>query len=177
MTQGSKLPSTFEARNDLQCFELYQQTEIIPSPLFEANETANFVMDDYSIKFTLGDENCLNSRVEKKYCNAPLPANTYGLMARIFTNNGFRDTQPVYIEVQLNPFKLIPPITIVYGSISALVLLSLIVLLCCVRSSKSKKKKLVKEKQAAEADENLLSFTSYHVFDKNPLPRKNYDDL
>lgn len=171
------LPSTYEARNGLECFELYQQTEILSNPLTELNETDDTDPNDYSIMFTIGDEICSNLAVDGKYCNAQLSPNTYGLMARIFTSAGFRDTHPVYIEFQLNPFKIVSPNTIVYGSVSMLILLSLIAFLCCALSNNTKKKKLVKEKQAAEADENLLSFTSYCVIDKNPLRRKNYDDL
>ena len=161
----------------MECFELYQQTDILPNPLIEQNINDGSVVEDYSIKFMIGDEICANIDDDRKYCNVYLSPNKYGLMARLFTNNGYRDTQPVYIDVQLDPYKLISPNTIVYGSVSAVIFLSLIILLCCLWSNKAKKKKLLKEKQAAEADENLLSFTSYCVIDKNPIPRKKYDDL
>lgn len=167
------MPSTHEVNLALECFELYQQTEILPNPATHSNESN---INDYSIKFTIGDEICSNLAEEKKYCNGPLtPLTKYGIMARIFTEHGFRDTDPVYIQIEVSPMELISPKTIVAGSVSAIILMSLIILLCCVWSNK-KKQKLLKEKQAAEADENLLSFTSYCVIDKNPLPRKNYDD-
>jgi hypothetical protein len=133
-------------------------------------------MNDYSIKFTIGGEICSNLAEEKKYCNGPLAAYTkYGIMARIFTENGFRDTKPVYVQIDVSPMELISPKTIVYGAVSSLIFVSLIILLCCIWNGKKKEKK-IKEKEAAEADENLLSFTSYCVIDKNPLPRKSYDD-
>lgn len=131
----------------------------------------------HNVKFAIGDEICSNLPEDRKYCNFQLRPNKYGLMARIFTKNGFRDTQPVYIEILLDPYKLISPNTVVYGSVSVVIILSLIVLLCCIWSNNAKKKRILKEKQAAEADENLLSFTSYCVIDRNPLPRKKYDDL
>lgn len=138
-----------------------------------SNDTS---FDDYSIKFTIGSETCSDLAEEKKYCNGPLRAFTkYGIMARIFTENGFRDTDPVYVQIDVSPMELFSPKTIVISSIAALLILSLIILLICICSSK-KEKKLIKEKQTAEADENLLSFTSYCVIDKNPLPRKSYKD-
>lgn len=171
------LPSVYEAKEGLECFQLYQQTDILPNPLIEPIGTEDTDLNDYSIKFTIGEEICSNLAIDKKYCNSQLKPNTYGLMARIYTSNGFRDTVPVYIEIQLDPLKLISASTIVYSAVILIVLLSLLVLFCCIWSSKAKKKRILREKQAAEADENLLSFTSYCVIDKNPLPRKNYDDL
>lgn len=143
----------------------------------EGKEVTEESFADFNIKFTIGDEICSNLAVEEKYCNGQLSPNTkYGLMARIFTSHGFRDTKPVYIEIQLNPLKLISPNAIVYSSVCSFLLLSLVILLCCIWSDVANKKKLKKEKESAEADENLLSFTSYCVIDKNPLPRKTYED-
>lgn len=96
-------------------------------------------------------------------------------MARVFTAEGFRDTEPVFIEIKIDPLKLVAPKIIVYSSVSFIILLSLTVILCCIFSNK-KKKKIVKAKEAAEADENLLSFTSYCVMDKRTLPKKSYDE-
>lgn len=168
---------THSNENGLDCFELYQQTEILPNPLNEIKEVSEESLDDFNIKITIGDEICSNLAYGKKYCNGQLSPNTkYGLIARVFTSNGFRDTEPVYIDIQVNPLKLISPNAIVYGSVSSVILLSLLVLLCCIWSNRANKRTLKKEKEAAEADENLLSFTSYCVIDKNPLPRKTYED-
>lgn len=172
------LPSTHDAIDGLQCLELYQQTEVWANPLQHSNEDLKSGINDYNVKFTIGDEICSGSASEKEYCNGPLPINQkYGVMARVFTSSGFRDTSPIYIELLVNPLQLIAPATIVYASVTVLVLLSLVILLCCVCRGQSKKKKeALKKRQAAEADENLLSFTSYCVIDKNPLPRKSYGE-
>lgn len=174
-THNMSLTPTHEAAKDgLECGQFYQQTEVLPNPL---KGIFDMMLNDYSIKFTIGAESCSNLADDKKFCNAPLPPSLeYGLIARVFTKRGFRDTEPVYIEIVLNPLKQISPEAIVYSSVSAVFLLSLIILLCCIWSSKKKKRKLIKEKQAAEADENLLSFTSYCVIDKKPMPRKKYGE-
>lgn len=128
------------------------------------------------MKFSIGSEICTDLAEEKKYCNGLLAAYTeYGIIARLFTENGFRDTNPVYIQIKASPMELVSPKLIVYGSVSLLILVSLIILLCCLWFNK-KEKKIVKEKEAAEADENLLSFTSYCVIDKSPMPKKSYHD-
>lgn len=137
-------------------------------------------LDDFTLKFTLGAENCWELEEEKKYCNGPLsPGEKYGMMIRVFTDSGFRDTKPVFIEIDTGPMKLLSKKEIIYGSITGAVtvvlIISALIGYVCVR--KSKKKITMKEKEAAEADENLLSFTSYCVIDKNPQPRKSYDDL
>lgn len=149
------------------------------NPLSHSREIVDGRLDDYSVKFTLGDEICLNSSGAPEYCNGELALNTqYGVMARVFTKDGFRDTEPVYIEIKVNPLKLVPSEIYVYSSVGFMMVMSLAILLCCCVRNMQKKKELEREKQAAaESDENLLSFTSYCVIDKNPLPRKkNYDD-
>lgn len=171
------LLSAHGSQNDIECYELYQQTEILPNPLKEIDEDGEETFNDFNVKFTIGDEICSNFEIEKKHCNGQLSPNTkYGLIARIFTSHGFRDTDPVYINIEVNLVKLMSPNAIVYGSVSFVILLSLVVFLCCIWSHRAKSYKLKKEKEAAEADENLLSFTSYCVIDKNPLPRKTYAD-
>lgn len=136
-------------------------------------------MNDYTTKFTLFDEHELREKIG----NDQLVGGTkLGIMARMFTANGFRDTQPIFLDFSDSPKTaetkeaIIPPILVVLIVISSLVLMSLLVLLACVCSSRKKKQRLKREKEAAEADENLLSFTSYCVIDKNPLPRKKYND-
>lgn len=168
-----ELPPTHRVSEPLECFQLYQQTDIIPNPIEEFNET---LIQDFGIKFSIGSEICNELVDKKKYCNGQLVSNTnYGLLARLFTENGYRDTEPVIIRIDAVPEELISPKTFVACSVTALILCSLIIILCCAWCSK-KDKKPEKEKEAAEADENLLSFTSYCVIDKNPLPRKSYSD-
>jgi hypothetical protein len=153
--------------------QLYQQTEVLPNPVEAFNESA---IDDFSVRFTIGKEVCSDLVESKNYCNGPLPAYTkFGLIARLFTENGYRDTQPIYLQITPSPLELLSPKTIVAGCVGSLLIFSLLLLVCCTWCSKTKKKP-TKEKEAAEADENLLSFTSYCVIDKNPLPRKSYDD-
>ncbi|CRK94349.1 CLUMA_CG007863, isoform A [Clunio marinus] len=171
----TKFPSAHEAGNNLECSVLYQQTEILPNPLDELKSSDN-LWNEFNIKFTIGDEICSNSETEKRYCNGQLPVDyTYGIIARVFTKDAFRDTEPAFIAIRPNLLAKFPSHGIVYGSVGALILISFITLLCCLWSN-GKKKKRIKMKQAAEADENLLSFTSYCVFDKNPLPRKKFTD-
>lgn len=134
-------------------------------------------MNEYNLKFTLGDEHCPYVGVENQYCNGPLSPlmQSYGIIARVFTSEAFRDTEPVFIEASIDPLKLVSPTFIVYTSISVLILSSLIAVLCCILCGR-KKRKIVKAKEAAEADENLLSFTSYCVFDKTPTLKKVYNE-
>lgn len=135
-------------------------------------------LDEFNIKFTIGEEFCSNVGPERKYCNGHLEPNTYGVMARIFTENGFRDTEPVIIEIKPKTLKFLSPTFASLGAILVVLIISLIALLLCVicKRRDKRRKKTKKLKQAAEADENLLSFTSYCVIDRNPLPRKNYDE-
>lgn len=149
----------------------------MPNPLDDSPENSDTTVNDYNIKFTIGDEICSGLVPEKIFCNAPLAINTrYGLVARIFTRTGFRDTEPIFIENEVHPLELMSPMVIAYGSVGSVALISLMVLICCFQSGKNKRRLLKEKKEAAEADENLLSFTSYCVIDKHPLPRKNYDE-
>jgi hypothetical protein len=175
---GNKtLKSAYESDSNLNCSELYQQTEVLPNPLNDSSGSSKFNLNDYNIKFTIGDEICSGLDSDRRFCNGPLATNTrYGLFARIFTRAGFRDTQAIYIEDVVHPFELVSPMIAVAGSATLIVLLSLIILVCCLQSAKKKRRLLKEKKAAAEADENLLSFTSYCVLDKNPLPRKSYDE-
>lgn len=132
----------------------------------------------YKVQFVLGDEDCLES---DETCNPPLNCFncTYGLIARVYTSHGFRDTQPVYFETRPNtPYVNLETILVVAGSFLGILILSITVsLICCMNTRKNKKKLKKKKKQAAEADDNLLSFTSYCVIDKNPTPKHVYDHL
>lgn len=135
------------------------------------------------MKFTIGDQICHEIKFDDKFCNDRLSGDMiFGIMARLFTANGFRDTQPIFVRfgdylitAEEEKEQLVEPIIVVCISAGSLIILSFVVLLACI-SSRKRKQRLRKEKEAAEADENLLSFTSYCVIDKNPLPRKNYDD-
>lgn len=99
-------------------------------------------------------------------------------MARVFTSNGYRDTEPVYFDIKPQS-PLLDPNTLyaVAGSMIILFLVSAIVCLLCYISIKRHKKKMKKKKEAAETVENLLSFTSYCVIDKNPTPKHQFDHI
>lgn len=161
----------------MTCDELYQHTDVLPNPInFSLNNSLE-KLDDYNIKFTIGGEICSNKVSSSRFCNDYLEPNTrYGIIARVFTENGFSDTEPVFISIKSTSMKFISPATIALSSIVLVAVLSLLVLVFCIFSNRKKKNKSKKIKEAAEADENLLSFTSYCVIDKHPLPRKNYDD-
>jgi hypothetical protein len=66
---------------------------------------------------------------------------------------------------------------IVIGCVVVVVLVSLIIGLICCWMIKRQRKLKAKSKELAETDENLLSFTSYCVVDKNPLPKSQFDQL
>lgn len=168
------LSPAHSTENGLECSTLYQQTEILPNPIDSKQVQEN--LGDYNLKFTLGDEHCSDAGFEKQYCNAPLSSEqSYGIIARVFTADAFRDTEPFFIETIANPLMLISTNFIVFSSIIILIFSSLIAVLCCIWCGR-KKKKILKAKEAAEADENLLSFTSYAVFDKTPTLKKVYND-
>jgi hypothetical protein len=97
-------------------------------------------------------------------------------MARIFTADGFRDTSPVYFNTKFEESPLMSPVVMVTGSLTSIILISLLICLCCWWSLR-KQKKFKKKKEAAETVDNLLSFTSYCVIDKNPTPRGQFDHL
>jgi len=158
---------------------LYQQTEVQPNPMSAAN--ADVAEDEFNLKFVLGSDLCTDLAQDKKYCNGRLQPNTrYGIIARTFTSNGYRDTSPVFIGLQGNVVAIASPRVLLMGSALILTLISIsIIVICCCCNSKRQKKLREKKKaqEAAEADENLLSFTSYCVIDRTPLPRKHFDDV
>lgn len=158
----------------MNCSQLYQQTEIFKNPLDHDSEIETADLEAFSVKFTLGDNKC--SDLPKK-CNRPLiPGTMYGLMARVYTKDGYRDTTPIFFKTKNSqPFPF-SPLVIVAGSTFLILMISLVICICCCWSLK-KQKKLKKEKEAAETVENLLSFTSYCVIDKNPTPRNQFDPL
>lgn len=159
----------------MNCSQLYQQTEILQNPLDHDNEVVSSDLNEYNIKFVLGDGKCSQESVYQ-YCNKPLLAGVeYGVFARIFTKDAFRDTQPIYFETKSNESPFAPTI-IIAGSLSLLIFISILISICCWLSIK-KQRKSKKKKESAETVENLLSFTSYCVIDKNPSPRNQFDHL
>ncbi|KAL7041862.1 hypothetical protein ACKWTF_000928 [Chironomus riparius] len=166
------------AEQNLNCSLLYQQTKMLPNPVvYEDWIKKPEELELFKVQFVLGDEDCIES---DEICNIPLNCFncTYGLMARVYTNTGYRDTQPVYFETRPStPYVNLQTFLVVGGSFFGVLLLSLTVcMICCMNMRKNKQKLKKKKKQAAEADDNLLSFTSYCVIDKNPTP-KVYDHL
>lgn len=137
----------------------------MPNPL---NDPTNESLDSYSVKYVIGDGNCSDP---DKVCNDRLIPEKYGLIARVFTRDGYRDTEPIFFEIGMSFTEIVSPEQIVYGSVGLMGLLSLVLLISCCMTHKKKQNILKKKKEAAEADENLLSFTSYCVLDKNPKPK------
>ena len=171
------LPSTHQTNGTLECGILYQQTEILRNPLKNPTNDSVGDLNAFNIKFVIGEEICGSLGPERKFCNGPLePHKRFGMIARFFSENGFRDSKPVFIEVNHHSaFLSVSPAWIAIGTVVLVVvlsLLSLLALLCCFKKDKKNQKRVEKLKETAEADENLLSFTSYCVFDKNPVPRK-----
>lgn len=172
---NTSLPASEE---DLNCSQLYQQTEVLINPLDYKNELNSKELDVFNLKYILGEEKCTQFSTAKNFCNRPLRSGErYGLMARIFTKDAFRDTQPVYFETKMEtPILLTAPIVIASGAILSLILISTLIASICWWNIK-RERKLKKKKAAAETDENLLSFTSYCVIDKNPVSRNQFDHL
>ena len=124
----------------------------------------------------IGDENC-SKKTKGSYCNGPLlPGIEYGLMARIFTENTFRDTSPIFFRIKHENIPQMSPIVMAASSLGFLIFLSIFVCLFCCCSMR-RQKKLKKKKEAAETVDNLLSFTSYCVIDKSPARRGQFDHL
>lgn len=160
----------------MNCSQLYQQTEILQNPLDHDNEVVSSDLNEYNIKFVLGDGKCSQESVYQ-YCNKPLLSGVeYGVFARIFTKDAFRDTQPIYFETKSNESLPFAPTIIIAGSLSLLIFISILISICCWLSIK-KQRKSKKKKESAETVENLLSFTSYCVIEKNPSPRNQFDHL
>lgn len=160
----------------MNCSQLYQQTEILQNPLDHDSEVDSSDLDVFNIKFILGDGKCPRDSAHQ-YCNKPLlPGVEYGVFARIFTKDAFRDTQPIFFETKSSESLPFGPTLIIAGSLSALILISILISLCCWLSIK-RQRKSKKKKESAETVENLLSFTSYCVIDKNPTPRNQFDPL
>lgn len=159
---------------NINCSQLYQQTDILQNPLDHDIEIESSKLDVYNIKYILGDGKCSTN---KQYCNGPLqPATEYGLIARIFTKDGFRDTEAIYFETKAKSSFPFSPMVFVAMCLSALILVSILIAICCWVSIR-RQRKMKKKKEAAETVDNLLSFTSYCVIDKNPTPRNQFDHL
>jgi hypothetical protein len=149
---------------------------VLPNPITQSSEIGDESLNDFNIKFVIGNENCaaVVLTVEKQFCNGELLPGRFALIARVFTDNGFRDTEPVIFDVDLSVSDLLSAKTMAVIFMAFIILLSLITAVCCCMSHRRKQKILKKKKEAAEADENLLSFTSYCVIDRHPKP-KIYD--
>jgi hypothetical protein len=161
----------------MNCSQLYQQTEILQNSLDHDSEIDLSNLEAFNVKYTLGDKKCSEFSTSQHYCNRPLMSGVkYGLMARVYTKDAFRDTTPIFFETKTRQPLPFSPLVIVAGSTFILLMISLVICICCCWSLK-KQKKLKKEKEAAETVENLLSFTSYCVIDKNPTPRSQFDPL
>ncbi|KAG5684087.1 hypothetical protein PVAND_013336 [Polypedilum vanderplanki] len=178
---STQLPQAING--ELNCTQFYQQTDLLQNPL-DYNEEIELKKDlnVYNTSFTLGEGKCSKQLFKQsKNCNGPLkPNESYGLVARIFTKDAFRDTEPVYFETRNNfhialIFQAIP--VIVIGCVIIALLISLLTCVICCWMTRRQKKIKKKEKEAAEAAESLFSFTSYCVVDKNPIPKTQFDPL
>jgi hypothetical protein len=151
----------------------------LKNPLTYNEEFNSSALNNYTTKFTIGEEKCNRFAIKnKEICNVKLMSDTsYGLMARIFTSHGFRDTAPIYFKTFDESLWLpTEPVIIASASIVSIVLISVIIVTTCWWHNK-RQRKIRKKKEAAETVENLLSFTSYCVIDKNPLPKNQFDQL
>lgn len=131
--------------------------------------------DSEEFSFILGNEQCaVTEESSDEYCNGPLASNTkYVVIARIFTSSGFRDTEPIFMQTNENFSSLITKGAILAGILIVLILIiSTLILACCLCSRKKRKIKN-KRKASVKTDNDLLSFTSYCVVDRNhTLPKK-----
>lgn len=172
----------------MNCSQVYQQTKFLTNPLNyedEIDSASDEKLNLYNVKFILGEEKCIKQFFKSdQYCNEPLAPNVnYGLMARIYTNDAFRDTDPVYFKTNglsetfmyLNMTKI--PAIIVACLLLAMVVSTIMTILCCWSIKRQRKIEKKRKKESAETVENLLSFTSYCVIDKNPTPKTQFDQL
>lgn len=143
---------------------------MFPNPL---NSEVDHDSEDFS--FTLGNGECsITEESSDDYCNGPLVSNTkYVVIARIFTNSGFRDTEPIFMETSENFNILITKGALIAGVLIILILVSSTLILACCLCSRQKRKIKNKRKASVRTDNDLLSFTSYCVVDRNTtLPKK-----
>lgn len=133
--------------------------------------------DSEEFSFILGNGECsITEESDDEYCNGPLVSNTkYVVIARIFTSSGFRDTEPVFMQTSANFNILITNGAILAGILIVLILVSSTLILACCLCSRKKRKIKNKRKASVKTDNDLLSFTSYCVVDRNhdnTLPKK-----
>lgn len=148
---------------------------MLPNPLITRWKTSSTPVDsdEFDIKFTIGDGKCNELVDEEKVCNLPLPTGTrIGLMLRVYTDNGFKDSDEfTYLDyLPVSSASYLTPTNSVALVLCGIVALSFMICICCCSA---KKKETIKEESQVEADENLLSFTSYCVIDKNPSKHSN----
>lgn len=168
---------TMSESTTLECAQSYQLTEMLPNPLMTqwktTTTTISTVSDEFDIKFTIGDGRCNELVEEGKTCNPPLPRDMrIGLMLRVYTENGFKDSDEIiFLDYQpVSSASILTPTNSVAFVLLGIIILSFVICICCCSA---KKKETIKEESQVEADENLLSFTSYCVIDKNPSKHSN----
>lgn len=142
-----------------------------------SNPLIDDVNNSEEFTFILGNGDCsVTEDSNDDYCNGPLASNTkYFVIARIFTSSGFRDTEPIFMETSENVHMIIRKGAILAGLLIIFILFaSTLILVCCLCSRKKRKIKN-RRKACNKTDNNLLSFTSYCVVDRNnenTLPKK-----
>lgn len=129
--------------------------------------------NEFDIKFTLGNGKCSELVDTEITCNPPLPYDMrIGVVLRVYTENGYKDSNDiVFLDFELlNESIFFTPNIAVIIVLSGIIILSIIICVCCCSA---RQKEIVKDESQVEADENLLSFTSYCVIDKNPAKHSN----
>ncbi|CAO1305853.1 unnamed protein product [Diamesa serratosioi] len=151
------------------CIDQYQQTPMFSNPLIDDDDN-----DSQEFTFILGNGDCfVTEESDDDYCNGPLASNTkYVVIARLFTSSGFRDTEPIFMETRENCSNLITKGALLAGFLIILILVASTLILACCLCSRKKRKIKNKRKTSVRTDNDLLSFTSYCVVDRNTLPKK-----
>lgn len=141
---------------------------MLPNPL-EPSTLLSDHSDAFNVKYTIGDGECRISQNNEQICNPPLPLNSIiGVILRVHTENGFKDSKEI---LYLNYESSFPETLTATGIIlcGLIVLFITICILCCC----SKKNKEIIEEESPMETDDLLSFTSYCVIDKNPAKHSN----
>jgi hypothetical protein len=84
-------------------------------------------------------------------------------MVRAFTNNGFRDTEPVFIEIEMGSDVFLMRLSIVCTSVGLMLLVSTMIVVYCYMDFRKRQKLQTNEEltEAVQSDDDLLTFTSY----------------
>lgn len=140
---------------------------MLPNPLDPSTAILD-QSDDFNVKYTFGNGECIVQNNET-ICNPPLPLNSrVGIILRVHTENGFKDSKEIlYLNCESSFPETLTATAIILGGLMIL-FITICILCCCSKRDK----KIIEDESPVETDD-LLSFTSYCVIDKNPSKHSN----